>query len=151
MVGDDSFCYIGVYKLPSANTDTYYFGTPYFFEYYVSLSLDQWEADKSTNTFLNVGMGKLNPDICLGDIVYNKEYVDYNSAALADDISFAVPGVDIHYTNNTCKYPYDKNAIDKKKADEQATMNMAIIIASSVIGVIIITIVVALYLRHKKK
>lgn len=79
IVGEDDKCFVGVYKLPydSSIQDIYYFGLPFFNSYYVSLSLDAYEADPENTNNLLVGVGPINPNACLGDMVFNKNYTDY--------------------------------------------------------------------------
>lgn len=45
VAGLENTCFIGVYSLPTDSTvaNVYYFGSPFFHEYYVSFSLESWD------------------------------------------------------------------------------------------------------------
>ena len=93
--------------MPQGDNYDYYIGAPFFNEYYVSISAQRYEDSKLMVPpvevdYLNVGIGPINLDVCLGDIVYNKYYSGYDANKIANDISSTIPGVDMHFTNNTC-------------------------------------------------
>ena len=76
-VGEPDTCFIGVYSYDDKeNTNMYYFGSPFFREFYVSLSAELLEQDKQ-NGQLKVAFGAICPTAYLGDIVYNKDYEFY--------------------------------------------------------------------------
>ena len=87
VTGLEDFCFVGVYRLPtkSSESNIYYFGSPFFHEYYVSLSLESIE--RNFGDYLQVGIGPICKTAHLGDIVYNKNYEHFNSKMEANDTS----------------------------------------------------------------
>ena len=99
IAGESDVCYIGVYEYDDKDkTGTYYFGAPFFEEYYVALSLEAWTDDG--NGFLQVGLGPICPTAYLGDIVYNKDYDHYDPNALNDDVSHPMLGANLNRPKN---------------------------------------------------
>lgn len=99
VTGLEDTCFVGVYQLPttSSQSNIYYFGSPFFHEYYVSFSLESWE--RNFGDYLQVGIGPICKTAHLGDIVYNKDYAHYNPNLHSNDTS-ASTGKDVIYAQN---------------------------------------------------
>lgn len=87
VTGLENTCFVGVYKLPttSIQANTYYFGSPFFHDYYVSFSLESYE--RNFGDYLQVGIGPICKTAHLGDMVYNTNYDHYNSNLAPNDTS----------------------------------------------------------------
>lgn len=75
-IGLENQCYLGIYKVENKSTsnNVYYFGSPFFEQYYVSFSLEGYDNFDADNQFLNVAMGPICTTANLGDVVFNKDY-----------------------------------------------------------------------------
>lgn len=89
--GEPGKCFIAVYTLPWASTvnNAYYFGAPFFHDYYVSFSMESYYNSKAE--YLQMAVGPICKTAHLGDIIYNKDYKYYDPASLTNDTSTAIP------------------------------------------------------------
>jgi len=113
-------CFIAVYKLPWPSTEhnVYYFGAPFFHDYYVTFSMESYY--NSRTDYLEMGIGPICKTANLGDIAYNKKYKYYNNQSIESDKSTEIPGAQVIFANdldNTCIPPPPVDPIDDGPSD----------------------------------